>query len=716
VPPKLLGSNVSGNQTAEIGTSITLTVNATGTLPLTYQWLWNGSAMANDGRITGANGPALQIACVQPVDGGSYSVIISNLAGTVQTAVAALVVTQFLAIPDQRLQAALLCASSKTNCPLLSTLDVRPLQRLSAVDCLITNLSGLEWATSMIDLDLSANGITDLTPLQNLPQLVRLNLENNNLTDISALARLTNLTALILSGNPIKDYSPLSSLTRLTRLSLHDAGLTNIAFLQQLNQLTDLTLYNNHLEDISPLIGLTNLNSLDLRWNLITNQTLLSGATNLTQLYLGGNSLTNVDFLSGLTSLTFLNLQDNQIGNLSPLAGLTNLNFLALSRNPVKNYAVLSQLKSLANLELRQNGISNIDFVAGLGQLSYLDLAYNSITSLAPLAPLTNLNLVLDGNTNLDSSGLPNLSGVAGLWLNGTSITNLGFIQRLPQLTALGVGGNGFNDISGLPALSNLNHLDLSQDPVSDFSSLQTLTNLTGLRLDSHSFTNVGFLQNLPGLAFLSLNNNSLQDLSTLAPLTNLNSVYLSNNRLTNIDELAPLLRLRYADISRTLVDLGPGSMARTLIQELQAQCRGVNLNFQPTNQLSISVVLSTFPDWYIPFGRSSFLDFYISDQVVPGAELSVSATSSDSSVIANDGSGLIFTGTNNNRALRVIPLAAGITTNTLIVTDASGGLSASSRVIIQLLPPDPGFPQCSAMWKAPSRVWICLSWPPFNP
>jgi internalin A len=692
VPPTLLGSNLAANQTAEVGTSITLFANASGTTPLTYQWFWNGSVITNDGRITGANGPALQISCVRPVDGGNYFATITNLAGTVETAIAALVVTQSLFIPDQQLQAVLFCASSKTNCPLLSTSDVQPLQRLSAVNCLITNLSGLEWATSLVELDLSGNGITDLTPLQNLPQLVRLNLENNNLTDISALTRLTNLSSLILSGNPIQDYSPLANLTQLTRLSLHDAGLTNIAFLQQLNQLADLTLYNNRLSDISPLIGLTNLSSLDLRWNLITNQTLLSSTTNLNQLYLGGNSLTNVDFLSGLTSLTFLNLQDNQIRNLSPLAGLTNLNYLALSRNPIKNYTALFQLKNLTNLELRQNGISNIDFIAGLGRLNYLDLAYNSISSFSPLAQLTNLNLVLDGNTNLDSSGLANLSGVAGLWLNGTSITNLGFIQGLPQLTALGAGGNALRDISGLPALTNLNHLDLSQDPLSDYSPLQTLTNLTGLRLDGQSLTNLGLLQNLTRLEFLSVDNNSIQELSTLAPLANLNSVYLSNNRLTNIDGLASVPRLRNADISRTLVDLGPGSMARAVMQQLKVQCRGVNLNFLPTNQLSISVALSTFPDWYIPVGRSSFLGFYISDQVVPGAELSVSATSSDSTVIANDGSGLMISGTSNNRALRAVPLSAGVTTNALLVTDASGGLSASSQIVTHVLPPDPGF------------------------
>jgi internalin A len=692
VPPTLVGSNLAANQTAEVGTSITLFANASGTPPLTYQWLWNGSVITNDGRITGANGPVLQISCVRPVDGGDYSATISNLAGTVETAIAAVVVTQSLVIPDQQLQAALFCASSKTNCPLLSTSDVQPLQRISAVNSLITNLSGLEWATSLVELDLSGNGITDLTPLQNLPRLAHLNLENNNITDISSLARLTNLSSLILSGNPIKDCSPLSGLTRLTRLSLHDAGLTNIAFLQQLNQLTDLTLYNNGISDISPLMGLTNLSSLDLRWNQITNQTLVSSATNLNQLYLGGNSLTNVDFLSGLTSLNFLNLQDNQIRSLSPLVGLTNLSYLALSRNPIKNYTALSQLKSLTNLELRQNGISNIDFIAGLGRLNYLDLAYNNISSLAPLALLTNLNLVLDGNTNFDSSGLANLSGVSGLWLNGTSITNLGFIQGLPQLTALGAGGDQLMDISGLPALTNLNHLDLSQDPVADYSPLQTMIKLTGLRLDGQSLTNLGFLQNLTGLEFLSVDDNSIQELSTLAPMANLKSVYLSNNRLTNIDGLVSLAHLRYADISRTLVDLGPGSMARTVVQELQAQCRGVNLNFQPTNQLSISVALSTFPDWYIPVGRSSVLSFYISDQVVGGAELSVSATSSDPSVIANDGSGLILDGTSNNRALRAVPLGAGITTNALIATDASGGLSAISQIVTHVLPPDPGF------------------------
>ena len=77
-------ANVAAGKTA------TFTVTASGTAPLSYYWLKNGTAIANGGNISGANTATLAIASVTATDAGNYSVTVSNVVGTVTSAAAAL--------------------------------------------------------------------------------------------------------------------------------------------------------------------------------------------------------------------------------------------------------------------------------------------------------------------------------------------------------------------------------------------------------------------------------------------------------------------------------------------------------------------------------------------------------------------------------------------------------------------------------------------------
>ena len=71
-----------------------------------------------------------------------------------------------------------------------------------------------------IKLDLSNSNTFDLTPLQGLAKLERLNLYGNQITDVSPLAGLTKLETLILAYNQITDLTPLAGLTNLKTLFL----------------------------------------------------------------------------------------------------------------------------------------------------------------------------------------------------------------------------------------------------------------------------------------------------------------------------------------------------------------------------------------------------------------------------------------------------------------------------------------------------------------
>lgn len=80
-------SSITGNQSVMLGSTALFTVSASGTPPLSYQWRRNGISVA------GATGPTLTFSAAQLSDAGSYSVVVTNPAGSVTGGPSLLTVT-----------------------------------------------------------------------------------------------------------------------------------------------------------------------------------------------------------------------------------------------------------------------------------------------------------------------------------------------------------------------------------------------------------------------------------------------------------------------------------------------------------------------------------------------------------------------------------------------------------------------------------------------
>ncbi len=80
LPPSVILQPV--NQTAPAGEAVTLSVTASGTEPLNYQW-WNSL-----GAITGATNASLMFSSADPTNSDNYTVIISNDFGSITSSVA----------------------------------------------------------------------------------------------------------------------------------------------------------------------------------------------------------------------------------------------------------------------------------------------------------------------------------------------------------------------------------------------------------------------------------------------------------------------------------------------------------------------------------------------------------------------------------------------------------------------------------------------------
>ncbi|MDO5445025.1 MAG: leucine-rich repeat domain-containing protein [Eubacteriales bacterium] len=105
-----------------------------------------------------------------------------------------------------------------------------------------------------------------------------------------------NTTEMDLTGQGISDLSFLMQLGSLQSLRLAANNLTNIYHFQYTESwrtLTYLDLSANYISDITAISCLRNLVTLNLSDNVITNITPLYGMDSLRELYLGGNPLTD---------------------------------------------------------------------------------------------------------------------------------------------------------------------------------------------------------------------------------------------------------------------------------------------------------------------------------------------------------------------------------------------------------------------------------------
>ena len=240
--------------------------------------------------------------------------------------------------------------------PTLRDYIERVLDKAAGTPITVTEMATLTF------LDPWGEDISDLTGINHAINLTDLNLNRNSISDISAVAGLTNLTSLHLGGNSISDISVV-------------AGLTN---------LTELNVWDNSISDISVVAGLTNLTKLHLGDNLISDISAVAGLTNLTELFLQDNLISDISSLMDLTNLEWLRLSDNSILDISAVAGLTHLMGFYIDGNSISDISAVTSLTNLKSLDLSYNLVFDLSpLVAntGLGARSGVRVGGNPLNS-----------------------------------------------------------------------------------------------------------------------------------------------------------------------------------------------------------------------------------------------------------------------------------------------------------------------------------------------
>ena len=357
-------------------------------------------------------------------------------------------------IPDPNLRALL---EEKLGTKAIRPSTMATLTTLNAKERNISDITGLEFAVNLEELNISGNPISGFSPLAGCTNLIRLFAwDTPNISDISPLANLTKLEQLEVTGSDVHDISSLVRLTNLRVLQFYSSDISDISPLSGMTKLEKVRFRHSDVEDITPLANLVHLEWLDLASNEVSDLSPLRNLTKLESADLSWNRISNIEPLRHLTSLTHLRLDGNQrISDVSALAGLVNVYRLRLSLNKVSDVSPLAGLTRLATLTLEHNEITDFSPLAGLPV--YHRMHWHNNPGFYAKAPkiegpwlwVFQPNAKLDNNTDLLSKSSGGMITEVGVSTNGAikgqSVGNdVWTFHKLPS-----TGQNNLGDMLG---------------------------------------------------------------------------------------------------------------------------------------------------------------------------------------------------------------------------------------------------------------------------
>lgn len=268
----------------------------------------------------------------------------------------------------------------------------------STVDC-VTDITGLEYFTSLETLNLKFNSVSDIKPIEGISTLKVLILGENPISSIN-LDKLGELTDLRLYGTNISEID-LSKTPKLESLYLQRTKVSKVDLtpLQSLDQALINKCSNLSELKASNLPSLTRLDAVE--GNLTSFE--ISDCPSLRELHLNSNKLTSIK-LNKLNMLMRLNVYGNKLTSIE-VSNLPLLMWLFVFDNQ------LTSIDLSANVALREFRASN-------NPLTEVNLSTNEnlvALELENMSKMKTLNiknefydewdseyLIVDGNTALE--------------------------------------------------------------------------------------------------------------------------------------------------------------------------------------------------------------------------------------------------------------------------------------------------------------------------
>jgi Leucine-rich repeat (LRR) protein len=350
---------------------------------------------------------------------------------------------RFTAIPDPFFEQALIdLAYDDVIDGQVLTATIEQVQNLNVSDQGISDLSGIQDFRTIVELDCSSNFLTALD-VSGLSFLERLNcssnfLETNDINNPGGLFNITgtiSLRELFCASNNLTDLDTSQNIN----LELLDCADNNLTVLNVNSNtlLKNLNCSNNALSslDISSNAALEVLNADSNELNALLTASIPN--TSLITLSCADNDLTEL-LVNNYQGLNSLNCGSNALTELN-LTANTGLNFLSITNNQISNLNLLNNI-DLVEALLSQNNLVQLDVSANTS-LEHLNCAFNDLTELN-IDLNTLLKRLYGASNQLTALDLSNNSSLIDFDFSSNAINNLSLSNDLGALKRLNVSNN----------------------------------------------------------------------------------------------------------------------------------------------------------------------------------------------------------------------------------------------------------------------------------
>lgn len=335
-------------------------------------------------------------------------------------------------------------------------------------------------------------------------QLEHLYINDYDLADLNAISALTNLKTLeIINGDAIIDFGVLHSLKQLEVLYMDTEQLKDISFVEKMPNLQEFSMKDTIVIDISALEGKTTLKKVVLQDNReVTDYSALSSLSELEELTLELGSKAQMPDASNWTKLHTLSIRG--VSDVSFMKSLNGLKTLYLKGADCSTFDVFDSLQNLEYLQIGSvhGDLDNLNMLTHLSKLKVLDMSgmtvYGNVEAIFSIASLEEIN-INDCSFGLNFDAIPEHTNLKILHMNRLRlwenivvqydgaftyvdydevelVDEIDVVKKFGNLEELYLQGNKLTNISFVESLPNLKKLDITNNYVTDLRPLQQLS------------------------------------------------------------------------------------------------------------------------------------------------------------------------------------------------------------------------------------------------
>lgn len=318
----------------------------------------------------------------------------------------------------------------------------------------LVSFEGIPAALKVTSVSIKGAAPADMTPLQALSGLKKIDLMGSTIADLTPLVKLPELDEVNLYGATVKDFSPLAACAKLQKVNYYATKDSDYSTLGALTQVRELQGGLTKLADISWVANLPNLKKFNVFSEKVTDYTPLGKVKVEDFTIWKMDKPVDVKQLADATSLTRLKLWNlDETTGFEGLGALVNLKELIIDGvNSKKGTVDLASTKSLANvetLELTESNFVNTKGLEGLGKLKK--------------ATVSKANKV--GDTPFDLAFLAKTPELETLSITDSKISNLDAVAKCEKLKSVTlVKIDGLTSLAAIKKLPNLQSVTVSKD------------------------------------------------------------------------------------------------------------------------------------------------------------------------------------------------------------------------------------------------------------